>query len=62
MKQCIIFEIEKSECKDFTRDEIIEAVLDDKIKLKGKRAFVAFHSLDFLQNMLNVLDKVPTRG
>jgi hypothetical protein len=59
MKQCIIFEIDKSECEDFTRDEIIEAVLDDKITLKGKRAFVAFHSLNFMQSMLNTLDKVP---
>lgn len=59
MKQCIIFEIEKSECGDFTRDEIIEAVLDDKIKLKGKRAFVALHSLNFLQKMLSTLEQVP---
>ena len=59
MKQCIIFEIDESECDDFTRDEIIEAVLDDKITLKGKRAFVAFHSLNFLQNMLSTVQKVP---
>ena len=59
MKQCIIFEIDKSECVDFTRDEIIEAVLDDKIKLKGKRAFVAFHSLNFLQKLLTTVEKVP---
>jgi hypothetical protein len=59
MKQCIIFEIDKSECMDFTHDEIIEAVLDDKIMLKGKRAFVAFHSLNFLQNMLSTVVKVP---
>ena len=59
MKQCIIFEIDKSECMDFTRDEIIEAVHDDKIQLKGKRAFVAFHSVDFLQKLLSTVEKVP---
>jgi hypothetical protein len=59
MKQCIIFEIDKSECADFTRDEIIEAVLDDKITLKGKRAFVAFHSLNFLQKLLSTVEQVP---
>jgi hypothetical protein len=56
MKQCIIFEIDKSECVDFTRDEIIEAVTDNKIQLKGKRAFVAFHSLDYLKNILSTLE------
>ena len=59
MKQCIIFEIDKSECKDFTRDAIIEAVANNKIKLKGKRAFVALQSLDVLQAMLSVVEKVP---
>jgi hypothetical protein len=59
MKQCIIFEIDKSECGDFTRDEIIEAVTNNKIQLKGKRAFVALHSLNYLREMLSVIEKVP---
>jgi hypothetical protein len=57
MKQCIIFEIDKSECVDFTRDEIIEAVNNDRIQLKGKRAFVAFHSLDYLRDMLSLIER-----
>ena len=57
MKQCIIFEIDKSECGDFTRDEIIEAVNNDNIQLKGKRAFVAFHSLDYLRDMLSLIER-----
>jgi hypothetical protein len=59
MKQCIVFEIDKSECGDFTGDEIIEAVENNKIQLKGKRAFVALHSVDFLQKMLSILETVP---
>ncbi len=59
MKQCIIFEIDKSECGDFTRDEIIEAVTNDKIQLKGKRAFVALHSLNFLQKMCKYIRASP---
>jgi hypothetical protein len=59
MKQCIIFELNKTECVDFTGDEIIEAVRNNKIQLKGKRAFVSFHSLDFLRDMLSIVDKAP---
>jgi hypothetical protein len=59
MKQCIIFELDQSECVDFTGDEVIEAVANNKIQLKGKRAFVSFHSLDFLRDMLVIVDKAP---
>ncbi len=59
MKQCIIFEIDESECGDFIGDEIIEAIQNNKIELKGKRAFVVFHSLNFMQKMLSALDAVP---
>lgn len=55
MKQCIVVEIDDSECHDFTLVEIMDAVVSNKINLKGKPAFVVFHSLDYLSNLLSVV-------
>ncbi len=61
MKQCIIFEIEKSECGDFTRDEIIEAVLDDKIKLKREASIRSTSLAQFFAKNVKYVGASPSR-
>ncbi|MDP4200779.1 MAG: hypothetical protein Q8922_12895 [Bacteroidota bacterium] len=59
MKQCIVVELTASECLDRTPDEIIDAVKQQSIDLGPKRAFVTFHSLEFVRDLLLIAEK-PT--
>lgn len=57
MQQCIVIELAAHECLDRTPDEIIAAVKNHSIYLGNKGAIVTFHSLPFIQDLLQIAAK-----